>query len=158
MKEQAKKIREELKKIGITSKQVSVTSDYSSVDCKIKDFTIDPELVSNIAKKYERIRYCEFSHEILSGGNSFVFVSYDWQAESALMKSEKAISLQRKIEEEFLKLREQQGIEILKDFKLWKLSNNSYAFSKKNESLRQANLQSVTFEAMVYAIQNNLVY
>ncbi len=79
-KEKAKGIRKKLKEKGITSRQVSVRTDHGSINCHIKDLTIPKELVEKIAQPYEHVRRCEYSGDILSGGNTFVFVSFDWQA------------------------------------------------------------------------------
>jgi len=81
-------IAKELKAIGITNKQVSVTMRGGSVQCWIKDFTIHPDTVEAIAKKYENISYCHASGEILAGGNRFVFVSYHHNAEMAATASD----------------------------------------------------------------------
>lgn len=76
-------IRGELKKVGITSRQVSVRvrdCGYStSVDCTIKDLSVNFNMVKEIAEQVEYIRYDKYAQEILSGCNIFVDVSYDWE-------------------------------------------------------------------------------
>jgi hypothetical protein len=84
MKTKAQQIAAILKQHGIISKQVSCRNDHGSISCRIKDISIDPEFVEHIAREFESIRYCEYSHEILSGGNTFVSVQYDWEAEKAV--------------------------------------------------------------------------
>jgi hypothetical protein len=80
----AETIREELKARGINNRRVSVKNDGGSLSIKIKDLSICADMVRDIAEKFERVRYCEGSGEILSGGNFFVFVTYDYKAESAV--------------------------------------------------------------------------
>ena len=84
----SKLIAQELKAIGITNKQVSVTMRHGSVDCYIKDITIDPETVSAIAKKHEQYETCQYSGEILAGGNTFVFVQYAFETEKQACETE----------------------------------------------------------------------
>jgi len=87
--EAAKEIRTALKKAkGITSRQVSVRSESysmgSSIRLTIKDPSISKEWVEEIAKEQQSISRCEYSGDILSGGNRFVFVDYSREAEEAL--------------------------------------------------------------------------
>ena len=76
-------IRAELKKVGFTSRMVSTrVSDcgYStSVDCYIKDLSVDFDTVRKIVEQVEYIRYDEYAQEILSGCNIFAHVEYDWE-------------------------------------------------------------------------------
>ena len=88
-----------LKAIGITNKQVSCRSDYNSINCRIKDLSIDPEVVERIAYEYEKIDRCEYSGEILAGGNTYVFVTYDYDTEREHSKSEKFQQLKSKIKQ-----------------------------------------------------------
>jgi len=83
--EEAKELRQELKsKLGVNSRQVSVRSEYfsmgSSIDVRIKDADVSLPAVREIASKYESIRRCEFSGEILSGGNTYLSVEYTREA------------------------------------------------------------------------------
>lgn len=71
-------IKKELKAAGFTGK-ISVTTD-SSIRVTLKDYSMSAEAIKIfLASKYERISRCEATGEILSGGNRFVFVSYDWE-------------------------------------------------------------------------------
>lgn len=84
-KQIAQEIRQELKKIGYTSRMVSVSSSSAlydtAVDVRVKDFeTVQINKVREIAKKYEEVDRDERSGEILSGGNTYVHVSYDQTA------------------------------------------------------------------------------
>lgn len=90
-------IRAELKKVGITSRMVSTrVSDcgYStSVDCYIKDLSVDFETVRKIVEQVEYVRYDPYAQEILSGCNIFTHVQYDWEimrdAKNAIRESVK---------------------------------------------------------------------
>jgi hypothetical protein len=78
---EAKEIRVELKnKLGYNSRQVSVRTDGCAIRVNVKDKSIDLKPIKEIARKYEDISRCEYTHEILSGGNTFVFVNYSWDA------------------------------------------------------------------------------
>ena len=78
--DRAAQIRQTLKGKGITSRQVSVRADYfsggSSIDVRIKDANVSLSLVESIANAHERIDRCHLTHEILSGCNRYVSVSY----------------------------------------------------------------------------------
>ena len=72
----AKDIRKQIKnELGLNSRQVSVRSTAGSIRVEVKvPVAIAP--IKEIAMQARRVRYCEFSGEILSGGNVFVNVSY----------------------------------------------------------------------------------
>jgi hypothetical protein len=76
----AAEIRAAYKARGWTSRMVSVrTSTYSmgsSIRVEIKSPEIDAGEAERIAEEHESIRSCEYSGEILSGGNRFVNVGY----------------------------------------------------------------------------------
>ena len=82
--EDSKRIRAELKARGITSRQVSVRAESysmgSSINVTVKDPDVNLNLVKEIAETAERIQRCEYSGEILSGGNRFVHASYSSEA------------------------------------------------------------------------------
>lgn len=80
--EAAKIIRKRIKdELGANSKQVSVrSSSYSmgsSISVRIKDPSVNYAAVEAIANRQESISRCEYSGEILSGGNRYVSVEYD---------------------------------------------------------------------------------
>tara|TARA_R110002020_G_scaffold26908_3_gene86934 strand:- start:1439 stop:1708 length:270 start_codon:yes stop_codon:yes gene_type:complete len=86
--ELAKQIRQEIKKtLGYSSRQVSVRNrpcGYStSLKITVKSLDIPLEPIEAIAKKYKSVDRCEYTGKILSGGNTFIFVSYDWQLKHA---------------------------------------------------------------------------
>jgi hypothetical protein len=73
----AKAVRAAIKsQLGHNSKVVSVTSSGGSVNVTIKSPNVSLSKVSEIAKAFARVSYCESSGEVLSGGNTFVFVDY----------------------------------------------------------------------------------
>lgn len=77
----AARIRKALKaELGLTSRQVSVRSERysmgSSIDVYIKEPLVSKEKVQEIADRERKVRYCEASGEVLSGGNRFVDVQY----------------------------------------------------------------------------------
>jgi hypothetical protein len=83
--EEARELRKELKKkLNVNSRQVSVRSEYfsmgSSIDVRVKDPEVSLPAVREIASKYESIRRCEITHEILSGGNTYLSVEYTREA------------------------------------------------------------------------------
>jgi len=81
--ETAKKIRKALKDKGFNIKDFSVRSRSgslsSSVNVFIKNIKVDIDEVKEITRRFKEIDYCEASGEILGGGNTFVFVEYDWE-------------------------------------------------------------------------------
>jgi hypothetical protein len=123
MTQEAKEIRKELKALGIKPSQVSVTSDYSSVNVRIKDLSINIEPIKTIAKKYESVRYCEYSQEILSGGNTFVFVEYDWEAIRALRNLEQFKKKETEITPLIEALTNSSGVEIAPGFVVFRSNN-----------------------------------
>lgn len=83
-KELGQAIRKALKEHGWNARAISVRvgdAGYStSVSVKIKDLTINKREVEKIVNAHESIRYDERCGEILEGGNTYVFVEYDWEA------------------------------------------------------------------------------
>ena len=86
--ERAAAIRAALKAKGISSRAVSVRSDSysmgSSIDICVKDPNVSLATVKRLAEPHESIRRCEYSGEILSGGNRYVSVTYTSEALDAL--------------------------------------------------------------------------
>jgi hypothetical protein len=83
--DRAKELRAAYKARGWNSRQISVrTHNYSmgsSINVTIKAGCIPKCVAEEIASEYESIRRCEYSGEILSGGNRFVFVNLNNIAE-----------------------------------------------------------------------------
>lgn len=88
--EAAQELRAELKARGWSSRDVSVRvkpCTYSrAIDIVIKRVDISKKEVEGLAGKYESVRRCEASGEILSGGNTYVSVTYDWKLKEKMVK------------------------------------------------------------------------
>lgn len=72
-------LRKELKEHGYNNRRVSVRYDGYAIWVTVKAFDIDKKEIENIAMKYENYSCDERTGEILSGGNTFVFVDYDYR-------------------------------------------------------------------------------
>ena len=92
-KESAKELRSKLKEIGYNRNMVSVTSDYDSINVTVKSIEVDFKKVEKLANSYESFRTDERTGEILCGGNTFVFVSYDYKLDLTEDLIEKVKSL-----------------------------------------------------------------
>ena len=74
--EKAKEIRKELKAAGL--KNISVRSYYfaggSAIDARLQNELNDNDMntIKSILRKYDNVRRCEITNEILSGGNCYV--------------------------------------------------------------------------------------
>ena len=82
----ADKIRQDLKKAGYkVPAQISVTTrrgGYSSAyDVTINDLKISSNEIEKLLKKYESYEYDQKTGEILAGGNTYIFVTYDSDVE-----------------------------------------------------------------------------
>lgn len=75
--QQAKKI---IKGLGFDTSKVSCTVRRGtySLTVTIKDISIPLETIKDALSEFEKINRCEYTGEILQGGNHFVFVNYDW--------------------------------------------------------------------------------
>lgn len=77
--EKAKLVRKALKdELGLNARQVSVRSPHwGSIYVTIKTADASFAKVEEIAKRVEHVRRCEYSGDILCGGNTFVNVEFD---------------------------------------------------------------------------------
>ena len=84
----AKQIRAALKKeLGFSRKQVSVRKSRGcAVNVKVKTWEVLLSDVREVVKGFESVSRCEYSGEVLSGGNTFVFVGYDSEALAPLVE------------------------------------------------------------------------
>lgn len=74
------KVRAAVKALNFNNRQISIRESGNSstrIDVKIKDLSIDAKAVKRAVDEYEKIDRCHASYEILSGGNTFIFVQYD---------------------------------------------------------------------------------
>jgi len=84
-----KEIRQQLKaELGFNARQVSLRAErHGTLTFTIRDTNVSFDDVLDIrefASKFERIHRCEITHEILSGGNTFVYVRMTDEVEDAL--------------------------------------------------------------------------
>jgi len=80
----ANQIKSYLKENGIDTKHVRITTK-SSINVKLLDPKLDYEKIDTLLKeKYEFYQRCESTGEILSGGNTFVFVSFSQETISEI--------------------------------------------------------------------------
>lgn len=70
-------IKAELKKAGVNTSLLSVTTPRCNIDIRVKSSEQPLEPILAVVGKYERIHRCEYTGEILNGGNTFVHVRYD---------------------------------------------------------------------------------
>ena len=80
MKEQAKEIRKILKK-EFPNIKFRVRSDIHSVNIRYEDGVPVKQIESHVMK-FEKIYRDEVTLEILSGGNSFIFINREYSRES----------------------------------------------------------------------------
>lgn len=84
----AKQTRDEYKRRGWTARDISVRTSLfaggSSISVEIKNPSIPLDVATEIANENESIRRCEFSGDILSGGNTYVSVGYSWACEQKM--------------------------------------------------------------------------
>lgn len=77
----AREIRKKFKKYGWNNRHIQVKSNSysmgSSIRITIKSGIVNPHKVKEIVKEFEDVRYDNYTGEILSGGNRFIFVEYD---------------------------------------------------------------------------------
>lgn len=114
-------IKKDLKKKGYTSRQVSVTKRRGgfnvAIRLLIKDMlNVDLDFIDSIVKKYESFDRDERTGEILSGGNTFIFVEYDY---SSINKDyadimQKLINKLVALKGRFLELRNELMLELAK--------------------------------------------
>ena len=75
-KQKAVEIRNQLKTLGYGARDVSVRSDHSSIDVTIRRNGLNVKAIRDIANSAEKIDRCAYSGEILSGGNTYVFIRF----------------------------------------------------------------------------------
>ena len=75
-KQKAVEIRSQLKTLGYGARDVSVRSDHSSIDVTIRRNGLNVKAIRDIANSAEKIDRSAYSGEILSGGNTYVFIRF----------------------------------------------------------------------------------
>ena len=83
-------IRDALKKAGWKRSEVTVAKGRGGYDAvyhvTVKNLKLPIENVEKVAKKFEKLDWDDRTGELLAGGNTVIFVEYDWKAESAEQK------------------------------------------------------------------------
>lgn len=74
----AKEVKSYLKEQGIETSNIRVNTKHS-IQVKLLDPKLDYKQIDRLLReKFESVNRCEASGEILQGGNTFVFVEYDY--------------------------------------------------------------------------------
>jgi hypothetical protein len=79
IKETKKQMAKALKAAGYNSRRVSIRTSRSggALDVTIRCEDADPQEIKEIAENFKVVHRCQASGDILSGGNTFVFVRWD---------------------------------------------------------------------------------
>jgi hypothetical protein len=108
----SKEIKNYLKENKIDTTKLSIKKQgcgYSeSFNITLKDVNIDIELVKNLVKKYETVDRDERTGEILQGGNTYIFVDYDYSIISEVNKEYNPKVLEKLYNELLTKTKEEQ--------------------------------------------------
>lgn len=91
-KQKAVEIRSQLKTLGYGARDVSVRSDHNSIDITIRRNGLKVKAIRNIANSAEKIDRCAYSGEILSGGNTYVFIRFSDDVTDAMTKLVKKLA------------------------------------------------------------------
>lgn len=91
-KQKAAEIRKQLKTLGYSARDVSVRSDHNSLDITIRRNGLNVKAIKAIANSAEKIDRCEASGEILSGGNTYVFIRFSDEVTSAMTQLVKKLA------------------------------------------------------------------
>lgn len=83
----ANEVKKTLKEAGFDVKKIAVRHDKysmgSSIRITVKDYSQSADAIAEVASKFAEITRCDYSGEILSGGNRFVFADYDYKADAS---------------------------------------------------------------------------
>lgn len=79
---ESKEIKNYLKEKGIDTRKVSIRHEYpgysEAFNITIKDINVSASEVEKLAKHFEYYETDERTGEILAGGNTFIYVNYDY--------------------------------------------------------------------------------
>ncbi len=76
-----------LKELGINSRMVSVrVPHHGAVSVTIRDSRVDYGTICKITKQFEQVNCCDYSGDILAGGNTFVSVYTSTEADAGYAK------------------------------------------------------------------------
>jgi hypothetical protein len=99
----ADSLRSALKEAGFGARRVTVRTDGSTLRVTIRDASASLTKVKVIADRFESVRRCEASGEILAGGNTYVDTEYS-EALVAPIKSALVAVLEPAPADEFIAL------------------------------------------------------
>ena len=90
--DKAKQVRETIKNLGYNARQVSVKKDGGSVKVTIKvlEAAKDMKRIESAVSIFEDYQTDISSGEILSGGNTFIFVGIDWKFQSKMIEAKRS--------------------------------------------------------------------
>ena len=91
-KQKAAEIRSQLKTLGYSAHDVSVRSDHNSLDITIRRNGLNVKAIKAVANSYENVSRCEISGEILSGGNTYVFIRFSDEVTDAMTQLVKRLA------------------------------------------------------------------
>ena len=104
-------IRDALKKAGYKRSQVSVSKGRGGYEIvyhvTVKDLMIPIEKIEKVVKKFQSVDWDERTGEILAGGNTMIFVEYDWKTVSA--EEKRLEELKAKCEKKGLNFAEEEA-------------------------------------------------
>ena len=90
------KVRKVINDLGYTNKQIGVRNRpggyETAIHITIKDLSIDLDQIRDATMHLEKVDYCEASHEILAGGNTFISTQYDWEKKDAAVEALKPLA------------------------------------------------------------------
>lgn len=104
-------VRNEVKALGYTPRQVSVRGRGGRVNVSIKDLTIDIKKLDSV-HKYEKVRYCERTQEVLCGGNTYVHLSYDWEVVSKAKETLVFLHMLEEVKNKLQKIEGNSGVSL----------------------------------------------
>lgn len=92
-------IKKELAKaLNVKSSNFSCSTKNGSYSITVKTFAISGKQVERYMNQYKNVRRCEASGDILCGGNTFVFVDYDYRLQLTEEELADVVSLMNKVD------------------------------------------------------------
>ncbi len=125
--ERASALRKDLKSMGYNARKVSVRCTDGAIHVTVKTLGVDYDAVEKAAEAYSHIHRCDVTHEILSGGNTFVFVAESYELEKLHTELAKDIVVHKDMDKKITD-------EVTLTYDTWV---DSYVFRTKEETLYQ---------------------
>jgi hypothetical protein len=140
-KEVAAAIRKELKALGYNARKVSVRTSpctYStSVDVTIKSLGVDIEAVKEVANAYRSVRRCEYSGDILMGGNTYVDVEYSRDLDSEFEALAEGLDFSKDADVQVTESIRVSYDSYYRRYQFWKVDECGYLSQSYEESVRR---------------------